>query len=496
MTVTGRIDGTPARVWHDEVLAPQFDYEARHLLCHYVAIEKVLLLEYRRMGLVGAAEAAAIARRLDTANRESIRADPAENMSDISFALERYVALGPVPPFPAWHVDRSRNDFQACAQLMAAREELIALAGQLLDFTRLTTELAGRYVDTPMPGYTHAQAAQVITPGFYLSALSAETLSTVERFSAVYDSINASPLGTGTMAGQELDWDRGRMAALLGFNRPAPHALVAVASRGWALELSFGLASFAVTLSRFITDLMTWGGSEFGFIDLPDELAGISAAMPQKRNFPVLERIRGRCSHVAAGAFEVAQGQRNTPFTNTVEVSKEAGGHLVTQFSALRSTMRLTAAVISGLSFRADRMRAACQSDYLGGFTLANRLTLDAGIPWRAAQVIAGRYVKQAIQRGLEPGHPDPGLLEAVAREDGFTVPEAAASLVAAFDVGRGLRVKRSAGSVHPDAVNALLLRQVERTAEERERWQQRARALAQGAEEVSAQFMAHQVRL
>jgi argininosuccinate lyase len=492
MTVTGRIDGIPAQVWHDEVLAPQFDSEVEHLLRHYVAIEKVLLLEYQRMGLVEATDAAAIAERLDTADGERIRADPRENMSDISFALERYVALGPARPFAAWHVDRSRNDFQACAQLMAAREELIAIAGRLLDFARQTADLAARYVDVPMPGYTHAQAAQIISPGFYLSALSAETLSTVQRLSSAYDLVDASPLGAGTMAGQELDWDRQRMAALLGFDQVAPHALVAVASRGWLLELSFGLAAFAVTLSRFVTDLMTWGGSEFGFIDLPDELAGISAAMPQKRNFPVLERIRGRCSHVASCAFAAAQGQRNTAYTNTVEVSKEAGGQLRIQFDTLRSTIRLTTAVVSGLSFRADRMRAACRAEYLGGFSLANRLTLDAGIPWRTAQVIAGRYVKQAVERGLQADHPDPALLKASGREAGFEVGNAAALLAVAFDIDEGLRAKRSDGSAHPDAVMAVLLAQQQQMAEQRERWRQRARTVAQAAEAVDAHFSAN----
>jgi argininosuccinate lyase len=487
MTLTGRIDGVPSEVWHDEVLAPQFAYEVEFLLRHYVAIEKVLLLEYRRMGLVDADGVAVIARRLETVAADAIRADREENMSDISFAIERHVSSGPAAPFAAWHVDRSRNDLQVCAQLMSAREQVVAIAAGLLDFGHAVAALAERSADIPMPGYTHAQAAQIITPGFYLAALSAETLATSHRLLRTYDDIDSSPLGSGTMAGQELPWDRDRMAELLGFARTQPHALVAVASRGWALAISSELSNFAITLSRFATDLMTWGGSEFGFLDLPDELSGISAAMPQKRNFPVLERIRGRCSHVTGCGFDLALGQRNTAYTNSVEVSKEAGGHLRTQIDALHSTLRLSLAVVENLSFRRERMREVCESEYLGGFTVANQLTLRSGIPWRTSQVIAGRYVKSALDKGLSPSNPDGELLAGIAHGYGYEVREPDELLIATLGVEEGLRAKRSTGSTHPDSMHALLAEHEEEYAVLAEHWHDRRAVVDVASERVEA---------
>jgi argininosuccinate lyase len=487
MTLTGRIDGVPSEVWHEEVLAPQFRYEVEYLLRHYVAIEKVLLLEYRRLGLVDHAGAATIAERLDAMTPDLIQANPAENMSDISFAVEREVAGGTATPFAAWHIDRSRNDLQACAHLMSARDQVTVVAAELLEFGRASATLADSAADIPMPGYTHAQAAQIITPGFYFAALSAEALVTSRCLLRTYDEINASPLGAGTMAGQELPWDRERMAELLGFNRAQPHALVAVASRGWALAISSDLSNFAIALSRFATDLMAWGGSEYGFLDLPDDLSGISAAMPQKRNFPVLERIRGRCSHVTGCAFELAIGQRNTSYTNTVEVSKEAGAHLRTQVDTLRSTLRLALAVVTSLSFRADRMREVCEREYLGGMTLANQLTLRYAIPWRTAQVIAGSYVKAALGKGLTPSEPDGALLAAIAGEHGHAVEEAGALLEATLGVDHGLRAKRSAGSTHPDSVREMLTAQLGEYARLSEQWSARRTAAEAAVDRVNA---------
>lgn len=485
--LTGRIAGVPAEVWHDEVLAPQFAYEAEHLLGHYRAIEKVLLLEYRRMGLVDAAGAAALAERLDTLDPDAVRADPRENMSDISFAIERHVAAGATAPFTAWHVDRSRNDLQACAQLLAARVQVVGVAAQLLEFAGAAGTLAQAYPDVPMPGYTHAQAAQVISPGFYVAALAHETLGCVRRLLAVYDEIDACPLGAGTMAGQELPWDRDRMAGLLGFARPQTHALVAVASRGWALAVAMELSNHAVTLSRFATDLMTWGGGGYGFLELPDELSGISAAMPQKRNFPVLERLRGRCAHVTGLAFDLANGQRNTAYANTVEVSKEAGAQLRGQFDTMRSALRLGLVVVRNLSFREERMREACELEFLGGFTLANHLTLDEAVPWRTAQVIAGRYIKRALENGLVPTEPDGALLADVAAQAGHTVRDPKALLARTLGVDEGLRAKRSAGSTHPDAVRAMLAAQDAEAGALEARWAQRRQAGIEAAARVDA---------
>ncbi len=478
MRLTGRIDGTPAQLWHEEVLAPQFDYEAEHLLGFYVAIEKVLLLEYLRMGLVDRAAASGLANRLDLVTRERLRADPQENLSDIAFALERFALDGRDVAFPAWHVDRSRNDFQACAQLMAARERLLGVARHLLAFGRAAERRAAQCAEMPMPGYTHLQPAQVVTPGFYLAAVVEETLAVLRRLGVTYAEIDSSPLGSGAMAGQELAWDRDRMARLLGFSRVQPHALVGVASRTWALNLASDLSGYGIVLSRLATDLMAWGSGAYGFIELPDELSGISSAMPQKKNYPVLERIRGRSAHLTGYAVAIAIGHRATPYANTVEVSKEAGADIAPLTDAAVSTLRLFTLVIEELILRADRMRAACETSFLGAFTLANLLTMRAGVPWRTAQVIAGRYVAEEVKRGRTSADPDEGALDALLADGGYAVEDAAGMLAESFDVDRCLRAKRSSGSAHPGAVRELLAVQGEALDLAEAEWENRNAAV------------------
>ncbi|TDV43156.1 argininosuccinate lyase [Actinophytocola oryzae] len=456
--LTGRIAGAPGDVVRTDVLEPQFRYEAEHLLAHYVQVELVLLAEYERMALISPARVREIAGVLAGIPADGLVADGGGNMSDIALAVERRVTERLT--VPVWHVDRSRNDLQACTQLMFGRERTLAVLGDLLAAGTAARRLAARYTDDVMPGYTHLQAAQVITPGFFVSALSAHLLRSAERLLATYDGLNRCPLGSGALAGQELAWDRDRMADLLGFAGPEPHALVGVASRAWLLELACECSTFAVGLSRLMTDLMTWAGSEHGLVELPDELAGISSAMPQKKNYPVLERIRGRTAHLTSWYVDVAMAQRNTPFSNTVEVSKEGSAQLAGATATMSSALRLLTEVLDRLEFRTERARDRCTREYLGGFSLANRLTLAAKVPWRVAQVIAGQYVVAALARGHDAATADGELLRVVALRHGHAVTDTDALLREAFHPESELDRRRSAGSAHPAEVTRLLAAQ------------------------------------
>jgi argininosuccinate lyase len=484
--LTGRITAGPAELLRQEVLDPQFEYEAEHLLPHYLAIEMVLLTEYLRLGLVEPADAAAIRTALTSITPGIIDSWRARSMSDIAFALECYVEEQLPRPVPAWHVDRSRNDLQSCAQLLFGREQLAAVAETLLRFGEVVHARAYESADMPMPGYTHFQAAQVITPGFYLAALSDQVLHTGRRLLATYDGIDACPLGAGAMAGQELAWDRVAMSRLLGFRRVQPLALTSVASRGWVAEVTAELGLLGSALSRFCTDLLTWSGSEHGFLDLPDELSGISSAMPQKRNFPVLERIRGKTAHLAAYHVDVLLGQRNTPYTNLVEVSKEASANLLSAFATGKLVLRLCTAVLAGAQWRVEEMTRACEREYFGGFSLANALTLTEGVPWRRAQVVAGTYILAAIKSGRTPDQPDPELLHAIASEHGFPLADPGAALAKAFDMCTALNRMSTPGSVRPGSVRAVLADQEREYRILRAEWSARAATRTAGSAELA----------
>jgi argininosuccinate lyase len=277
------------------------------------------------------------------------------------------------------------------------------------------------------------------------------------------------------------------MARRLGFAGPQHHALLAVASREWTLLLAGELATFGTTLSRFVTDFISWGSSAYGFIDLPDELSAISSAMPQKKNFPILERIRGKTAHLFAFYSDFLTGQRSTAYTNLVEVSKEAGTHLLHLFTTARSMLRLFTLFIEHVRFLPEPMKAACEREFLGGFSLANFLTLHQHIPYRTSQVIAGKYIVAAMKRGLQPSQVDTTILQSLCQQHGYDAQISDTDLREIFNVEQNLKRMQSLGATAPAAVQTLLDDQKEEISRVRAQWQQRRKTVEQACQEVNA---------
>jgi argininosuccinate lyase len=288
------------------------------------------------------------------------------------------------------------------------------------------------------------------------------------------------------MAGQQLLWHRIEMARLLGFAGPQRHALLAVASREWTLLLAGELSTLGTTLSRFVTDFIAWGSSAYGFIDLPDELSAISSAMPQKKNFPILERIRGKTAHLFAFYSDFLTGQRSTAYTNLVEVSKEAGTHLLHLFTTTRSMLHLFTLFIEHVRFLSDRMRAVCEREFLGGFSLANFLTLHQHIPYRTAQVIAGKYIVAAMKRGLQPSQVDTTILQSLCQQQGYEAQISDEDLGEIFNVEQNLQRMQSLGATAPAVVQKLLDDQKEELSQVHAMWQQRRKTVELAYQEVN----------
>lgn len=462
--VTGRIQKPPHEAYVQGVLLPQFQYELENYVNHYLNIEKVLVKAYKKMNLLSETDAHKVWESIKKVNEDSILNISKYNMTDIALSIERVIEQHLDEPVVNWHIDRSRNDFQACAQLMYTREKWIQLIEKVDAFAQLVLEKAKKHIYMIMPGYTHYQSAQIISVGFYLTAVSRHVLETMKKMIGVLENINNQcPLGSGAMSGQEYNWDCDQMANDLGFQSYVGHALSGVASRDWVLEVAECLSFFASNMSRFLTDFIQWGSSEYQFIDLPDELTGISSSMPQKRNFPILERLRGKTSHLISYHIDFLLGQRNTSYSNLVEVSKEAGRNVSTLFNEAENLLDLLLLVFENISFKEENMKQCCALEYYGGFTLANLLTQKNNIPYRKAQVVAGKFVTKSLENHIEPQYASIELLDEVCLDNGCVNTVTQKELKNIFGVEQALEFKKTKGSTNPEAVADILIYQSEK---------------------------------
>ena len=391
---SGRITDAPNDVMNEMLLKPQFEFEVNNLLCFYKDIELVILKEQKRLGLLKNHEYEVIKSSIKSLKKEDFVADVKGNLSDISFAFEQSVKKKLKTDLAAnWHLDKSRNDFQATAMRMYGIKHLKDSTYKTKSLVTSLQSLAEEYVDIPMPGFTHHQPAQIISPAFYLISISRVMLDTIKRFDFALEDINLCPLGAGAMAGLEFEWDRNVLAKNLGFKRPLNTAMVAISERDWMQKIAFEYSLIGNKISRFCTDFIYWSSYENKFIDLPDSMVGISSAMPQKKNFVILERIRGGCVHLSSLLNDFMNTSQNSSYTNLVQVTKEGSRYLEELFDCYDRVITLFNLFISNLKFNKDKLFEYCHSDFFGGFSLANYLTKEEEIPYRLSQKIVGEFI-------------------------------------------------------------------------------------------------------
>lgn len=456
--VTGRINSLPHEKYTKSVLNNQFLFEVENYLKHYITIEKLLVQHGALLELFSKKEMNQLFFALDNVDQGQLRNISQENFTDMAFSIEKAVEINLNKVVPRWHLDRSRNDFQACAQIMYGREQWIMLMNRVFRLFDIVISKAKEYERVIMPGYTHYQPAQTITVSFYLTAISQHILKSLKKMLYVLQSVNEScPLGSGAMSGQELLWDCDKIAEQLGFDQFIGHALTGVSSRTWIIEMGETITFFVHNMSRYLTDLLNWGSNEYRFIDFPDELVGISSSMPQKRNFPILERARGKTSHIISYYFDFILGQKNTSFSNTVEVSKEASKNIDLLFEDTNELIDILELVYQNIIFDSDRLMRLCEKDFFGGFSLANYITLKNDIPYRKSQIIAGEFIKRSIEKNNNPSKLSIYLLEEVCQKYGYTNRLTSKELISLFNIDLEVSRKNTKGSTNPKAVKEIL---------------------------------------
>lgn len=298
---------------------------------------------------------------------------------------------------------RSRNDRGATVLRLRLRLAASFLATELL---RLVGELARRaeeHASVVMPIYTHYQPAFPVTYGHYLAGVALALERDVDALVAAMADLGRSPLGAGAVGGTSVPIDAERTASLLGFDGPAVNSIDAVASRDVALRLLATAAIAGVTLSRCALDLSLWTTQEFGFLELPDELVGSSSMMPQKRNVYLLEHVHGR-SAAPLGAFTAAvTAMHCTPFTNSIAVGTEGVSHVWQGLSKTRDTITILRRVVAEARPNEARMLERARDGFTHATALAERRSLDDGVPFRTAHHEVGEVVARVLAGGAPP---------------------------------------------------------------------------------------------
>jgi argininosuccinate lyase len=414
-----RLSGSTAPEVCDLIYTPRLAREFTQNFAHLTDIHQAHLLMLHKGDLIGTPQARNIAAallRIEAEGPQAIALDPMRE--DAFFNYEAHLIAMAGQDGGRLHMGRSRNDILATQDRLRSRDLLIALMDLLLDVQETALEGAARHADAVMPGYTHLQPAQPITFGFYLAGVAQALARDADRLGRSYAETNSNPLGAGALAGTAFGIDRDETARLLGFTRVVPHALDAVASRDFALEILSALTITAITWSRVAQDLHVWSTHEFGLIDFPDSVAGTSSIMPQKKNPVVLEHLRGKAAHLIGLFTAAAVTVKSAHFSHAGDSSRESMRSFWEAAEECRSDLRLLDLVLRSAQPNRARMLRRAQEDFSCVTDLADAIVRTTALSFREAHHIVGSVVRSALEQGLPASRITTAMIDAASQTE------------------------------------------------------------------------------
>ena len=348
------------------------------------------------------------------------------------------------------HTARSRNDQVALDLRLFVKTEAAEVCRRLRELQRALLNLAERFQNTVLPGYTHLRRAQPIVLGHYF-------LAHIEGFERDHGRIidcarraDVLPLGSGAIAGSTIVLDRESIARELGFARLSQNSLDAVGDRDFVAEFLFGLALIGMHLSRFSEELILWSTAEFGFITFSDAFSTGSSLMPQKKNPDMAELTRGKTGRLYGNLMSILTTLKalRSSYNRDLQEDKET---LFDSVDTVRAALELFSTMLPELKINRERMEAAANDPNLFATDLAEYL-VKKGVPFREAHEVVGKLIAQSGANQI-PLDRIP-LLEMKKLSPLFDV-----DVAEVFDVRRSLAQRRAIGAPSPENIAAQMAR-------------------------------------
>ena len=387
------------------VLNENFEDAKAQFLSPLLAIHYAHLVMLADCGILGPEDARTIRGGLETISPDEVkRARYDGTCEDLFFYIERLLvkhcgeeAAGRL------HTARSRNDIDMTMYRMQQRQMVLALAGASLDLRENLLEMASRYREDVFAAHTHTQPAQPTTVAHYLLAVIEQLERDGVRLRAAYASTNQSPLGACAITGTGFGIDRGRTAALLGFDGPTGNTYGSIATVDYLLESVSAAAVMLAGVGRVVQDLLLWCTAEFGYLRLADGFVQCSSIMPQKRNPVALEHARAIGSKAVGQASAILLAVHNTPFGDIVDTEDDLQPLVASMFKDATRAVRLVAATLADASFDREHMASRAEQGWITVTELADTLTREHGIPFKASHAVAAKFVEGCVRN---PGAP------------------------------------------------------------------------------------------
>src|SRR5262249_50068325 len=148
-------------------------------------------------------------------------------------------------------------------------------------------------------------------------------------------------------------------------------------------------------------------------------------------------------------ATAVLLAVHNTPFGDIVDTEDDLQPLVTRMFTDAARAISLVAAALEDASFDTSALAARANQGWITVTELADTLTRDQGLPFKAAHRIASKLVDAA---STNPGQPPAALLRAVSKEvAGREIVYTDAQLADVLSPARFVQVRRTYGGPAPE---------------------------------------------
>jgi argininosuccinate lyase len=319
------------------------------------------------------------------------RTDLTKPAGDIVAQREAWIAGLAGREHTAWlHLGRNRGESLRNYLPRMFFRQTLHQQGRLL--ATLITNLVRRaepVLEAISPNYHHLQHSGFTTLGEYLLSWAVAFERHLERIEQADSRLDKAPSPFGGRS--ELAQLYDRVTQRLGFSRRAQLRRDGIWVHDQFSEPFFVLSLIAVDLARLAQDFRIWMTPEFGFLQLADEHAGGSSALPHaKVPFALQSVIGGAVMASTRLAGEMAAACNPSEGSEPLYQSATLYG-LAEDISAWTQYI---ADVVDKAQFDLAEMQHKAVLDYAGSSEAHDRLVYDFGVPFRTGHRVLGALVR------------------------------------------------------------------------------------------------------
>jgi argininosuccinate lyase len=337
--------------------------------------------------------------------------DMAKPAGDIVAQREAWMAERVGREHTAWlHLGRNRGEsLRNYLPRLFFRQRLHEQGRLVATLLASLVRRAEPVLEAVSPNYHHLQHSGFTTLGEYLLSWAVVFERHIERIEQADRRLDKAPSPFGGRA--ELTRLYDRVTQRLGFSQRAQLRRDGIWVHDQFTEPFFVLSLIAVDLARLAQDLRIWMTPEFGFVQLADEHAGGSSALPHaKVPFALQSVIGGAIMASTRLAGEMAASCNPSEGSEPLYQSATLYGLA----EDIAGWTWYIADVIDKAEFDLAEMQRKAVLDYAGSSEAHDRLVYDFGVPFRTGHQVLG-----ALVRNHALGEPPLDLRELLRRETG-----------------------------------------------------------------------------